>query len=65
VIMSYNSAVDHIAGELNSSKYCRNIYITSAGGRYLRGSRYRIDEIREGIAKNAGGGGGRTKPSPL
>ncbi|MDR2095558.1 MAG: hypothetical protein LBP76_08570, partial [Treponema sp.] len=53
-IMSYNTAVEHITGELNSSKYCKNIYITSSGGRYLRASHYRVNEIRDGIAQNGG-----------
>ncbi|MDR3173322.1 MAG: histidine kinase [Treponema sp.] len=55
VIMNYNTALENITGELNSSKYCKNIYIASAGSRYLRASRYRVNEIREGIAKNREG----------
>jgi hypothetical protein len=55
VIMNYNSAVEYITREFNSSRYCKNIYIESARGRYLRAGRYRINEIREGIASNTRG----------
>jgi two-component system sensor histidine kinase YesM len=55
VIMNYNAAVDHIANVLNGSNYCRNIYLYSTGGRYLRANRYRIGEILEGMEAHAPG----------
>ncbi|MDR2785127.1 MAG: histidine kinase [Treponema sp.] len=55
VIMNYGVAGEHVSNTLNASEYCRNIYLQNEGGRYLRANRYRITEIRQGIAGNASG----------
>jgi two-component system sensor histidine kinase YesM len=57
VIRNYTAALEHISGELNRTASCKNIFLRSAGGRYIRANRYRINEILEGTEAYAGADG--------
>lgn len=57
VIRNYTAALEHISGELNRTASCKNIFLRSAGGRYIRANRYRLSEILEGAEAYAGADG--------
>ncbi|GHV67236.1 hypothetical protein AGMMS49928_03820 [Spirochaetia bacterium] len=57
VIRNYTAALEHISGELNRAASCKNIFLRSAGGRYIRANRHRLSEILEGTEAYAGADG--------